>query len=233
MPPKSRKNRVAGKMTLEELMHKRHTPLDAPSNEFKDEMDFNDDMNLGQPLALDDLHVSHQQSNLRESVLNVNLDEMLREINVLLHTSSSSKPNLKWVDALDQLYHDFLHRSKLEPPVYHGSPSLSQVSNISADSHLRKRPRPNTGTRSKRPQIMMNQWTNNTQLSNPVPKHRDLQNPEKTQISPHRNITQKRKERPFTGSDIEFLTRAKRSQSSSGFSNNSKGSMHLSELNSI
>ena len=240
MPPKSksRKTRVAGKMTLKEFMY-RHTPLDAPSNDFKDQMDFNDAMHIGQPLALDDLKVSPKQANLRDSVLNVNMDEMLREIDVLLQSSASSKPKLKWVDALDQLYHDFLHRSKLQSPIYLGSPS--PLSNSSHNSQLRKRHRPNKTARSTR----VNPWTkaNNMQENHyPVQTHHHLQNPKMTKISPYRKShgkqNTKRKRKLLTASDIERLTENKTHKSSSGThksssgtSTNSKGSMHISELN--
>jgi hypothetical protein len=229
MPPKPRKNRVAGKMTLKEFMY-RHTPLDAPSNEFKDEMDFNDAIHKGQPLSLEDLRVSQN----RDSVLNVNLDDMLREIDVLLKSSSSNQ-KLKWVDALDQLYHNFLNRPKLESPIYPGSPSLSPLSNISSNSQLGKRHRPNKTVRSKPPQIMVNQWMNDIPEWNQAPKHHDLQNPQITKISPPRNISKKyNKKRKLTGSDIYRLTAKKlhRSKSSSVGSNNTNGSLHLSELTS-
>ena len=225
MPPKpyKKRDRVAGKMTLKEFMY-RHTPLDAPSNEFKDEMYMKDAMHKGEPLALEDLRVSQN----RDSVLNVNLDEMLREIDVLLHSSPSNQ-NLKWVDALDQLYHDFLHRSKVQSPIYPGSPS--PLSNISANSQLGKRRRPNKTVRSKPPQIMVNQWMNDIPAA---PTRNDLQNPQQTKISPPRKITEKKRnnKRPLSGSDIYLLTAKspRRSKSSSVGSNNSKGSLHLSEL---
>ena len=219
MPPKlnkKRKNRVVGEMSLKELIYFKHTPLDVPSNEFKDEMDLHDAMHIGQPLALDDLHVSREEAKLRESVLNVNLDDMFRELDMLLKSSESSAnpPKLKWVDALDQLYHDFLHRSKLSSPVYPGSPS--PLSNVSANSQLGKRIKP------KKPPIMINQWVNNI----PERKHKN---------SPSRNITKRHNKRQkLTGSDIHQLTAKKRyrSQSSSAESNKSNGSLHLSEINS-
>lgn len=232
MPPKpsKKRDRVAGKMTLKEFMY-RHTPLDAPSNEFKDEMAIKDEFHIGQPLALDDLQVSPEQSKLRESVLNTNLDEMLREIDVLLHSSGSNKPNLKWVDALDQLYHDFLHRSKVQSPIYPGSPS--PLSSISVNSQLGKRQRPNMTRSNRYPQIMVNQWVDEWKPA--APTRNDLQNPQQTQISPPRHMRKQTQNnrRPLSASDIHRLTAKKqrRSRSSSIGSTSSKGSLHLSEFN--
>jgi len=228
MPPKpyKKRDRVAGKMTLKEFMY-RHTPLDAPSNEFKDEMYMKDAMHQGEPLSLEDLRVSQN----RDSVLNVNLDEMLREIDVLLHSSESNKPNLKWVDALDQLYHDFLHRSKVQSPIYPGSPL--PLSSISVNSQLGKRRRPNKTVRSKPPQIMVNQWVDEWKPA--APTRNDLQNPQQTQISPPRHMRKQTQNnrRPLSASDIHRLTAKspRRSRSSSIGSTSSKGSLHLSELN--
>jgi hypothetical protein len=193
MPPKfnkKRKTRVVGKMSLKELIYFKYTPLDVPSNEFKDEMDLHDAMHIGQPLSLDDLRVSPEEAKLRESVLNVNMDELFRELDVLLQSSESSAnpPKLKWVDALDQLYDDFLHRSKLSSPVYPGSPS--PLSNVSANSQLGKRIRPKEPVRPNPHPIMINQWVART-------KHKN--SPAKTH----------NKRQKLTGSDIHRLTEKK------------------------
>lgn len=211
--------RVAGKMTVGEFMY-RHTPLDAPSNDLKDQMDFNDIMHIGKPLVLEDLTGSPGQSKLRESVLNTNLDEMLLEIDALLRSSGSSHPNLKWVDALDQLYHDFLHRSKLPSPIYPGSPSPLSISSANSDLNKKRRRSP------IKFQQLFGHIPSPVQRDTPFKKHKQ------NNKSSRRNANNKR---PLTGSDIHRFTEQpiRRSQSSSRLSNNSKGSIHLSELNSV
>lgn len=236
-------NRVAGEMTLKELMYFKHTPAYVPSNEFKDQMEMEDFVSADQPMTADELNISRAQSKLRDSVLNVNMDDILREIDVLLQSPVSSqtqsRKSLKWVEALDELYQEFLHRSKYVPVTdYPGSPSpLSSLSNssspLSLDSQLRKKRRlPNKVTRS-------NRSTNYHAWMEPNPKpliykenplNHSLKNPVQTQILSPRKKTGKKPERPLTASVIERLTEPRFSQSSSfGFSD--KGPMRKSELN--
>lgn len=248
---RSNDNRVAGEMTLKELMYFKHTPAYVPSNEFKDQMEMEDLFSADQPMTAKELQISQAQSKLRDSVLNVNMDDILREIDVLLQSPVSSqtqsRKSLKWVEALDELYQEFLHRSKYVPVTdYPGSPlslSLSSLSNtsspLSVDSQLRKKRRlPNKVTRSNR-STKYNAWMEPNPKPNPKPLiykenplNHSLKNPVQTQILSPRKTgkTGKKPERPLTASVIERLTEPRFSQSSSfGFSD--KGPMRKSELN--
>ena len=242
---RSNDNRVAGEMTLKELMYFKHTPAYVPSNEFKDQMEMEDLFSADQPMTAKELQISQAQSKLRDSVLNVNMDDILREIDVLLQSPVSSqtqsRKSLKWVEALDELYQEFLHRSKYVPVTdYPGSPlslSLSSLSNssspLSLDSELRnKRRLPNKVTRSNR-STKYHAWMEPNPNPKPLtyqenPFKHSLKNPVQTQILSPRKTGKKRK-RPLTASDIEDLTKPKFSlSSSSGFSD--KGPMRKSEL---
>jgi hypothetical protein len=229
-------NRVAGEMTLKELMYFKHTPAYVPSNEFKDQMEIDDLFPVDQPMNKNELQISLAQSKLRDSVLNVNMDDILREIDVLLKSSSGqtkSRTSLKWVERLDQLYHDFLYRSiYVQAKDYPGSPSSNSISPSSVDSQLHKKQRlPRKVTRSNRstkPVQVYNAWMEQkpTQQMNVNTFNHSLKNPVQTQISSPR----KKNARPITASDIEHLTKPKfRPSSSSVFSD--KGSMRKSELN--
>jgi hypothetical protein len=221
-----RDQRVAGKMTLRELLNFKHTPDYVPSNEKKDDMALEDENHQGAKLSMSDL------TGLKTDVLNTNFDDMMKEIDALLQ-SSPKNSSLKWIAALDQLYQDFLYRTKhnmSELSPYTGSPVSSQSS--LNESPLRKKHRRVTQSNHEESRAraldLRYAWPEQSQHYSP-PKVGKSSNKR------HTNKQSSNKNKKLTASDITRLTEGNRSvssiRSSSGFSD--KGRLKLSDLNTL